>query len=65
MNYIESKIGIATAAFLAMAEAGGDEAPEILPEIVVTATATDLGYQAYDAAVAEIDILLFVLPISI
>jgi iron complex outermembrane recepter protein len=65
MNDIESKIGIAMAAVLAMAEARGDEAPLMLPEIVVTATPTDLGYQAYDAAVAKIDIPIFDLPISI
>jgi iron complex outermembrane recepter protein len=65
MNYIESKIGIAMAAFLAMTEAGGDEATVTLPEIVVTTTPTDLGYQAYDAAVTKIDIPIFDLPVSI
>jgi iron complex outermembrane recepter protein len=65
MNYIECRVGVAMAAFLAMAEAGGDEAPVILPEIVVTGTPTDLGYQAYDAAVAKTDIPIFDLPISI
>jgi hypothetical protein len=65
MNDIESKIGIAMAAFLAMAEASGDEAPVTLPAIVVTATPADLGYQAYDAAVAKIDIPIFDLPVSI
>lgn len=65
MNYIESKIGVAMAAFLAITEAGGDEATVTAPEIVVTATPTDLGYQAYDAAVAKIDIPIFDLPVSI
>jgi iron complex outermembrane recepter protein len=65
MKYIESKIGIAMASLLAMGEAGGDEATVTLPEIVVTATSTDVGYQAYDAAVAKIDIPIFHLPISI
>lgn len=65
MNCIECKVGIAITAFLAMAEASGDEATVTLPEIVVTATPTDLGYQAYDAAAAKIDIPIFDLPVSI
>ena len=65
MNYIESKIGVAMAALLAMAEARGDEATVTLPEIVVTGTPTDLGYQAYDADIAKIDIPIFDLPVSI
>jgi len=65
MNYIESKVGVALAALLAMTEARGDEATVTLPEIVVTATPTDVGYQAYDAAVAKIDIPIFDLPVSI
>ncbi len=65
MNYIERKVGVAMAAFLAMAEARGDEAPVTLPEIVVTGTPTDLGYQTYNAAVTKIDIPIFDLPVSI
>ncbi|MGH8523869.1 MAG: TonB-dependent siderophore receptor, partial [Gammaproteobacteria bacterium] len=65
MNYIESKIGVAMAALLAVAEVRGDEAPVTLPELVVTATSTDVGYQAHDAAVAKIDIPIFDLPVSI
>ena len=48
-----------------MAEAGGDEAPVILPEIVVTGTPTDVGYKTDTAAVTKIDIPIFDLPVSI
>ncbi len=65
MNYVECTVGVAMAAFLAIPEAGGDEATVTLPEIVVTATPTDPGYQAYNAAVTKIDIPIFDLPISI
>lgn len=65
MNGIESRIGVAMVAFLPMAEASGDEAPVILPAIVVTASPSDLGYRTDTAAVTKIDAPIFDLPLSI
>ncbi len=65
MIYIEPKISVALAAFLAIVEARAEEAPVILPPLVVTATPAETGYRADTANVTKIDAPIFDLPLSV